>query len=134
MRIRKSPKKFATNRWAAVGIATAARPRSLRFGRRAVQGPGRQHYGYDCSGLTLHAFWKGAGVDIGDATPQQYQKGKKVSTEHLKRGDLIFWGNGDNAASTKHVAIYLGKGKVVEAAPPRTKNSVHVKDLYGRGD
>ena len=103
-------------------------------GAERSKGDDYNRYGYDCSGLTLHAFWKGAGVDIGDATPQQYQKGKKVSTKHLKRGDMVFWGNGDNAGSTTHVAIYLGKGKIVQAAPPRTKNSVQVTDLYGRGD
>lgn len=122
--------------WGAGGKGGAAYgdPGHYGSGDERSKGPDGNRYGYDCSGLTLHAFWKGAGIDIGDATPQQYQKGKKVSTKHLKRGDMIFWGNGDNAASTKHVAIYLGKGKVVEAAPPRTKNSVHVKDLYGRGD
>ncbi|GAA4444109.1 C40 family peptidase [Actinokineospora soli] len=89
-------------------------------------------YGYDCSGLTLYAFWKGAGIDIGPATTQQYKAGKKVPLSQIQPGDLIFWGNGDNAASTTHVAIYIGGGKLIEASWPRNSNSVRVKALYGR--
>jgi hypothetical protein len=87
--------------------------------------------GFDCSGLTQYAFWKGAGVNIGTYTGAQVGKGKRVtisSTSQLRRGDLIFWGS---PGSTTHVAIYLGNGKIVEAAPPRTGTSVHVRSIYG---
>ncbi|MBA8809504.1 cell wall-associated NlpC family hydrolase, partial [Promicromonospora sukumoe] len=30
-----------------------------------------------------------------------------------------------------HVAIYLGNGQMVEAAPPRNSTSVHVTNVYG---
>ncbi|MFG2002404.1 C40 family peptidase [Spirillospora sp. NPDC048911] len=86
-------------------------------------------YGYDCSGLTAYAFWKGAGKDIGPATGFQITKGEKVSYKELRRGDLIFWGGGSYGWKTTHVALYLGKDKIVEAQWPRTTTSVRVRDF-----
>ncbi len=90
-------------------------------------------FGFDCSGLTLYAYWRGAGIDIGEWTGKQYESGKRVSLEELQPGDLVFWGDGDDAGSTTHVVMYVGDGKVVEAAPPRDGKSVHVRNLYGQG-
>ncbi|MCW2913613.1 MAG: Cell wall-associated NlpC family hydrolase [Actinomycetia bacterium] len=90
-------------------------------------------YGFDCSGLTLYAFWRAAGINIGDSTSQQYSRGTKVNWSSLRRGDLVFWGSGDNIYSTTHVALYLGKNQILEAAPPRGTTSVHVTTLYGSG-
>jgi hypothetical protein len=89
-------------------------------------------HGYDCSGLTLYAFWKGAGLDIGTWTGEQYRGGTKVSLDALQPGDLIFWGRGDDSQSTTHVALYVGNNEIIEAAPPRDGNSVHVTRVYGR--
>ncbi|WP_196073108.1 C40 family peptidase [Nakamurella alba] len=88
----------------------------------------RQRYGFDCSGLTQYAFWQGAGINIGTYTGEQVTKGRKVPWSERKRGDLIFWYSG---SSTTHVAIYIGNGKIIEAAPPRNNTSVHVTSVYG---
>ncbi len=88
----------------------------------------RHRFGYDCSGLTQYAFWKGAHIDIGTVTSIQWNKGKKYPWSQRKVGDLLFWGTG---AGTTHVAIYIGSGKMIEAAPPRGKYSVHVTNVYG---
>jgi len=98
----------------------------------AANGDDYNRLGYDCSGLTQYAFWKGAGIDIGEWTGTQYAAGKRVSVNDLQPGDLIFWGSGDQAGSTTHVALYLGNRKMIEAAPPRDGKSVHVTDLYGQ--
>ncbi|MCO6004844.1 NlpC/P60 family protein [Actinoallomurus purpureus] len=92
-----------------------------------------RRYGFDCSGLTLYAFYKGAGIDIGADTTQQYSRGPKKSWSSLRKGDLIFWGSGDNIYSTTHVALYIGNNKIIEAAPPRASHSVHITTLYGSG-
>ncbi len=89
----------------------------------------RHRFGYDCSGLTQFAFWKGAKIDIGGTTSVQVQKGRKVKWASRKPGDLIFWYNSKGA--TIHVAIYLGNNKIVESAPPRDGKSVHVTKVYG---
>jgi cell wall-associated NlpC family hydrolase len=80
-------------------------------------------FGYDCSGLTQYAFWHGAGVDIGGYTGSQITSGRRVSRTQIRRGDLIFYGS--SASNTTHVALYLGGGRMVESASPRTSTSVH---------
>ncbi|WP_159943854.1 MULTISPECIES: NlpC/P60 family protein [unclassified Nocardiopsis] len=84
--------------------------------------------GFDCSGLTLYAFWKGAGIDIGSYTTAQYHSsyGTKIPFDQRQPGDLIFWG----ANASAHVAIYIGDDQMIEAAPPRNGNSVHVTSVY----
>lgn len=86
------------------------------------------HYGFDCSGFTLYAYWKGAGMDIGAVSSEQYAKYKKIPAKDLKPGDLVF--HGVNGSS--HVAIYLGDGKVLEAAPRRDANSIHIKNFVAK--
>ena len=86
-------------------------------------------YGYDCSGLTQFAFWKGAHIDIGGYTGTQVTKGHKLSWAIRKPGDLIFWYT--RSGGTDHVAIYIGDNKMIEAAPPRGSNSVHITSVYG---
>ncbi|MEV5704541.1 NlpC/P60 family protein [Actinoallomurus sp. NPDC052274] len=97
--------------------------------------PGGHHdynvLGFDCSGLTLYAFWKGTGLDIGSSSSAQYRNGTKIPRDQMRRGDLIFWKT--HAEHIVHVALYLGNNKIIEAAPPRGTNSVHVTDLYSSG-
>jgi cell wall-associated NlpC family hydrolase len=89
----------------------------------------RHRFGYDCSGLTQYAFWQGAHIDVGTVSDTQYRAGKRVPYRQMRAGDLIFYGHG---SSTTHVTIYLGNGKMIEAAPPRGSNSVHITAVrYG---
>ncbi|MGX5695726.1 NlpC/P60 family protein [Agromyces soli] len=72
---------------------------------------------WDCSGLTKMAYGY-AGVYIGShsATNQYYtlaNQGKAVSLGSIQRGDLLFWSSGGDYY---HVAIYLGGGRIIEAA------------------
>jgi cell wall-associated NlpC family hydrolase len=85
-------------------------------------------YGFDCSGFTQYIFWAGAGVSIGANTDAQSVEGTQVSYSNLQKGDLLFWGSPGN---TDHVAIYIGNGQMIEAAPPRGTSSVHVTSIYG---
>lgn len=88
----------------------------------------RNRFGYDCSGLTQFAFWRGAHVDIGTTSTIQYTKGTKHPYRDRKAGDLIFWGQ---PGAMTHVAIYIGEGYMFEAAPPRGTHSVHRTRVYG---
>jgi cell wall-associated NlpC family hydrolase len=85
-------------------------------------------YGFDCSGFTQYIFWAGAGVSIGEDTNAQSEEGAEVSYSDIQKGDLLFWGS---PGDTDHVAIYIGNGQMIEAAPPRGTSSVHVTDIYG---
>jgi cell wall-associated NlpC family hydrolase len=85
-------------------------------------------YGFDCSGFTEYIFWAGAGVGIGDDTNAQSVRGTQVSYSDVKPGDLLFWGS---PGDTDHVALYIGNGQMIEAAPPRGTSSVHITTVYG---
>lgn len=71
--------------------------------------------GFDCSGLTQYVYKKAVGKDIGRVTTEQETKGKEVSLNSLKPGDLLFFGPRGN---TYHVAIYIGDGKMIQAPEP----------------
>ncbi len=77
--------------------------------------------GYDCSGYTLHAYWKGAGFDIGAHTGAQYGTGRKVPYGERRPGDLILFGTD---GVTSHVGLYVGDDRMLQAAPPRGTTSV----------
>ena len=85
-------------------------------------------FGFDCSGLTEYIFWAAAGHEIGANTNVQSVQATKVPYSSAKAGDLLFWGSPGN---TDHVAIYIGNGRMIEAAPPRGTTSVHVTSVYG---
>lgn len=69
-----------------------------------------------------------AGVDIGADTNQRSCHGRVISCSDRQAGDLLFRGSQGN---TDHVAIYLGNGEMLEAAPPRDTGSVHETAVYG---
>lgn len=64
---------------------------------------------FDCSGLTMQA-WAQEGVSLPHNAYQQKQSMPSVSYSNLRPGDLIFY-----FASVHHVAIYVGKGWMVNA-------------------
>ncbi|QRP60985.1 DIP1281 family NlpC/P60 protein [Corynebacterium minutissimum] len=82
--------------------------------------------GFDCSGLVLYAF-AGVGISLPHYTGYQYQKGEKISTSDIERGDLIFYGPSGN----QHVAIYLGDGTMVEA--PQSGQNVSIAPVRQAG-
>lgn len=86
-------------------------------------------WGLDCSGLVAQAMYA-AGVKGFKNTPMWHsQPGgewgsrylfktrhlKKISYQHRKRGDLVFYKN--HRGIIIHVAIYLGKNKVIDSWP-----------------
>ncbi len=68
---------------------------------------------FDCSGLMLYSFRKGAGINLPRVSRQQARAGRYVSRSELREGDLIFWGN-----PIHHVALYIGNGKYIHAPQP----------------
>ena len=92
--------------------------------------------GFDCSGLTQYAYAQ-AGISIPRNSRAQYAALPKVASNALRAGDLVFWANDPSDPDTiRHVAIYLGDGKVVQAPQSGdvVKVSTHVVvGLRGRG-
>ena len=98
--------------------------------------------GLDCSGLVMQACY-GAGVDLWPSNPARHRLPayeyesrniakmknlKTVSYKNRKRGDLIFYSAGGRVI---HVAIYLGKNKIIHSAPGGVRVS-SVKYKYGK--
>ncbi|MGH3781576.1 MAG: C40 family peptidase [Pseudonocardiaceae bacterium] len=71
---------------------------------------------YDCSGLMLRAY-ESAGITLPRVAAQQYWAGTQLPVRQAQPGDLLFWGyDTSNPATIHHVAMYLGNGRMVEAA------------------
>lgn len=84
-----------------------------QVGDRYVYG-GTGPNAWDCSGLTK-AAWKAAGVSIPRTSYAQWAGLRRVSLKSLQPGDLIVFYGG-----ASHIGIYVGSGKFVHAANPRT--------------
>ncbi|MBC2905426.1 NlpC/P60 family protein [Streptomyces cupreus] len=76
---------------------------------------------YDCSGLTSQA-WDHAGTPIPRTSQEQWAQLPRVPLKELRPGDLVIYHR-----DATHVAMYLGRGKVVEA--PRTGERVKVSPM-----
>ncbi|MFF3453024.1 NlpC/P60 family protein [Streptomyces sp. NPDC002730] len=83
---------------------------------------------YDCSGLT-QAAWKAAGVDLPRTTWDQVKVGKRIATQDLLPGDLVFFYD-----DISHVGIYIGDGKMIHAPKPGAnvrEESIYYMPIYG---
>jgi len=66
---------------------------------------------FDCSGLVVYS-WRAAGVKLTHYSRAQYDETQRISLKDARPGDLAFYF--ENGA--RHVAIYIGDGKVVHAS------------------
>ena len=66
--------------------------------------------GFDCSGLTYWTYKTVTNINIGYSTIEQQDvlKDYKVDINDIQPGDLIF--------TTRHVVMYMGKGKIIHSA------------------
>jgi cell wall-associated NlpC family hydrolase len=78
-------------------------------------GPG----GLDCSGLVYTAY-RAAGINLPRVSYEQANSGSRVALRALRPGDLVAWDNSTRNPGADHIAIYLGGGKIIEAAHPGT--------------
>jgi len=79
--------------------------------------------GVDCSGLIYTAARLAGIKGVPRTSQQQYATGRPVGMGQLRPGDLVFsnWGNEQGAG---HVSVYIGNGKIIEAARPGTPVSI----------
>lgn len=87
--------------------------------------------GYDCSGL-VQASYRAAGITLPRTAAEQYGAGRPVPLNQLAPGDLVFFASDlTNPATIYHVALYLGRGVVLNA--PRTGERVRTEPLFTAG-
>ena len=70
---------------------------------------------FDCSGLTSWAY-RQVGISLSRSSRAQWSSaGRKISKSELQPGDLVFY-----YSPVSHVGLYIGNGKIVDAANPRS--------------
>ncbi|MEV0185802.1 C40 family peptidase [Streptomyces sp. NPDC050625] len=67
---------------------------------------------FDCSGLTSQA-WAAAGHPIPRTSQEQWRRLPHVRIEDIRPGDLVIY-----FEDASHVAMYVGKGSIVQAPRP----------------
>lgn len=80
-------------------------------------------YAFDCSGLVVYSYRKATGKTLPRTSYSQRSAIRRVKPQNRKPGDLVFFnGNG-------HVAIYMGKNKIVHASNP--SRGVRIDSISG---
>lgn len=98
---------------------------ALKFvGRPYVYGGNSLTNGTDCSGFTKLIFKK-YGINLPRGSRDQARVGKHIGLKNIMPGDLVFSGYDGKVG---HVAIYIGKNKLVHAL--NSKVGIVVTDLY----
>ncbi|WP_326664374.1 C40 family peptidase [Streptomyces canus] len=98
---------------------------ALRYARRQLGKP--YEWGaegprtYDCSGLTSEA-WAHAGTRIPRTSQEQWARLPRIPLKNLRPGDLVIY-----FPKATHVAMYVGRGKVIEA--PRTGQRIKISPI-----
>lgn len=86
---------------------------------------------YDCSGFTQAAY-RAAGISIPRVSRDQYANLPHVARANWRPGDLIFFASDrSRPSSIHHVAIYMGRGWMMDA--PHDGTVVQVRPIYTSG-
>ena len=109
------PAQLNPDRWQVITYARSQIGKPYAWG---AVGPDA----YDCSGLMLWAFAR-AGYRLPRVSSAQALLGNPVPLSRLEPGDLVAWPG--------HVALYVGRGRIVEA--PRPGLSVRERALGSEG-
>jgi cell wall-associated NlpC family hydrolase len=70
---------------------------------------------FDCSGLVMEA-WRSAGIAVARTSQAQWATLPHIPASQARPGDLVFFAGADGtAAQPGHVALYIGRGQVIQA-------------------
>jgi cell wall-associated NlpC family hydrolase len=116
-----SPSFVAAQR--AVALELRLTNTALRYLGVPYAWGGESFSGVDCSGF-VQAVFRRNGIDLPRTADAQFVVGRRVSTNGLQPGDLVFFET--YAAGASHVGIYLGDGHFVHAS---SSNGVRVDSL-----
>ena len=105
-----------SSRLADIVVAEALKHIGSNY-RYGATGPNK----FDCSGLTQYVYRK-VGISLPRTSRAQSQVGTPVSFNNLRKGDLVYFGNG-----ISHVGIYMGGGRFVSAL--NEKKGILIQDI-----
>ncbi len=108
--LRSMPRLFQRSAETAIHFALA------HLGDRYVFGANGPHR-WDCSALVQQAYRR-AGVRLPRVAAAQYRAAVPIRRSQLRRGDLVFWTTNGRSSGIHHVAVYIGRGRYVEAPSP----------------
>ena len=123
-----STDRVASGAGSSDGQAVVAEARKY-LGLPYVWGGTDPSKGVDCSGL-VQSVYKSLGYDLPRVSADQARAGRPGPTlAEAQPGDILAWDNSSRNNGADHVAIYIGDGKMIEAARPGT--NVRISDVYG---
>ena len=123
-----STDRVASGAGSSDGQAVVAEARKY-LGLPYVWGGTDPSKGVDCSGL-VQSVYKSLGYDLPRVSADQARAGRPVaSLAEAQPGDILAWDNSSRNNGADHVAIYIGDGKMIEAARPGT--NIKISDVYG---
>lgn len=102
---------------------------ALQFvGNKYVWGGTSLTNGADCSGF-VQAIYRNFDIYIDRCASSQSDDGKRISTNELLPGDLVFYSDGTGIS---HVAMYIGEGQIVHASnsKPYPKGGIKISDVF----
>lgn len=82
--------------------------------------------GLDCSGMVGYIYGNATRLKISGSAADIAKKGRNVSSQNLRPGDLVFFNTLNRPRS--HVGIYIGEGRFVHA-PSSTSGQVRIDEL-----
>lgn len=83
-----------------------------RYGNGLLGHYNAMYRGFDCSGLTLYAWWPY--THLSHYSAAQPSAGRfRPSVDELQPGDLLFYSGGGSTIS--HVVMYAGRGRIIQA-------------------
>lgn len=93
--------------------------------------------GWDCSGFTQWVMKNYYGVTIDKSAAAQGRGGKTISVSDRaswQPGDILCYTYGKNSKTVRHVALYLGNGKMIHALSKKHDTLIQDVDFYETWD
>lgn len=87
---------------------------------------GDDRSGIDCSAFVMSVF-SAISVHLPRTSRQQYAGTKRVSSDELQFGDLVFFKNG---STISHVGLYIGNGWMIHASSSMGVTKQKLDDYY----
>ncbi|MFW6365778.1 MAG: C40 family peptidase [Spirochaetota bacterium] len=110
------------------GVGGGSRSTIVRRAKSCIGTPyrygGTDKNGFDCSGLVIYSY-RDTKVSLPRSSSAQFSKGKRISFDRARPGDLVFFKTFGNRIS--HVGIYLGNYQFVHA--PSTGKKVQIDSV-----
>ncbi len=103
----------------ALNVAASKKGSPYQWG---ATGPHR----FDCSGLTLYSY-KRVGKKLPRTAQAQYNKTRRISKNHRRKGDLVFF---HGRGGVYHVGIYAGNNRIWHS--PKRGSWVKLDRIWSR--